>query len=154
MQYKPVDFNALIESVRAQLLGEVEGRLIEWTVADLPVVKADTGLMKVVWTNLLENAVKYTRPREKAIIHIGVLSDEDPSRVTFFVKDNGVGFDPQFAEKIFGVFQRLHKESDFEGSGVGLATVQRIVRRHGGRIWAEAKPDEGATFFFSLPKRT
>jgi light-regulated signal transduction histidine kinase (bacteriophytochrome) len=104
--------------------------------------------MHVVFTNLLSNAVKYTRPREKAVIEIGRLFKD--GQTVIYVRDNGVGFDMRYADKLFGVFQRLHRAEEFEGTGVGLATVNRIIRKHNGRIWAEAAPDKGATFFFTL----
>jgi len=113
----------------------------------LPAVVCDAGLMKIVLTNLLSNAVKYTRPREKAVIEIGQMVKEGETVV--YVRDNGVGFDMRYADKLFGVFQRLHRDEDFEGAGVGLATVHRILRKHNGRIWAEAAPDQGAAFFFT-----
>jgi light-regulated signal transduction histidine kinase (bacteriophytochrome) len=126
-----------------------DGRRIEWRVGDLPTVDCDPGLLAVVFTNLVTNAIKYTRPRSPAIIEIGTARAR--GRQALFVRDNGVGFDMQYADKLFGVFQRLHDANEFEGTGVGLATVHRIVRKHGGEIWAEAKPDEGATFWFTLP---
>jgi signal transduction histidine kinase len=135
----------LIESVRE------EGRDITFIVEELPDASADTGLIRQVWTNLLSNAVKYTRKKEKAIIRISTEKKEND--IIYIVEDNGDGFDMNYYNKLFGVFQRLHAASQFEGTGIGLATVQRIVHRHGGKIWAKAQPGEGATFYFSLPAR-
>src|SRR5881296_2856046 len=106
--------------------------------------------MRQVFVNLLSTAFKFSRSRETARVEIGSVGGRDPS--VYYVKDNGVGFDPRYSNKLFGVFQRLHRDDEFEGTGVGLALVQRIIHRHGGRIWAEAKPDEGATFYFTIPK--
>ncbi len=125
-------------------------RRIEWKVAPLPKVRADPALLKQVWANLIGNAVKYSRMRDPATIEIGV-SRRVAQSVELFVRDNGVGFDMQHADKLFGVFQRLHHADEFEGTGIGLATVQRIVNRHGGGIRAEAQPGRGATFYFSIP---
>ena len=126
---------------------ETEGRHVEFTVGPLPDCAADPGLLKLVWTNLLGNALKFTRPRDPARIEVGARREQTP---VYFVRDNGVGFKMAYAHKLFGVFQRLHRAEDFPGTGVGLATAQRIVHRHGGRIWAEAELDRGATFFFTL----
>ena len=111
-------------------------------------MECDPGLLKIVFTNLLSNAIKYTRPREVAKITVGCTGSN--GRCTIAVQDNGVGFNMKYADKLFGVFQRLHRADQFEGSGVGLATVQRIIHKHGGEIWAEAEPDHGATFTFTL----
>ena len=121
----------------------------ESRIEPLPVAQCDPGLMKVVFANLLSNAVKYTRPRAAARVEVGSRKRNGDTAV--FVRDNGVGFDMRFANKLFGVFQRLHRPEDFEGTGVGLATVERIIRKHGGKVWAEAEVDKGATFFFTLP---
>ena len=139
--------DSLIGDVLTNVRAEITDRNIEWRVGALPAVVCDTGLMKIVLTNLLSNAVKYTRPREKAVIEIGQMVKEGETVV--YVRDNGVGFDMRYADKLFGVFQRLHRDEDFEGTGVGLATVHRILRKRNGRIWAEAAPDQGATFFFT-----
>jgi light-regulated signal transduction histidine kinase (bacteriophytochrome) len=145
---RPADLNALVESVLLDLQPECAGRQIEWRIDLLPSVECDPGLMKQVFTNLLSNAVKYTRRREEAVIEVGqVMLQGAP---TLFIRDNGAGFDQKYAHRLFGVFQRLHGAEEFEGTGVGLATVQSIVQKHGGRIWAEAQVDKGATFFFAL----
>ena len=138
----------IVGAVIAELESEIAGRPVEWQIRELSAVACDPGLLGVVFTNLLSNAVKYTRPRALAVIEVGETT-RDGERA-FFVKDNGVGFDMRYADKLFGVFQRLHRTEDFEGTGVGLATVQRIIHKHGGRIWAEAMPDRGAAFYFTL----
>jgi PAS domain S-box-containing protein len=140
--------NSLVEEVRADLQRSNPDRVIEWKVDTLPFVECDPGLMKQVFVNLLTNAVKFTRPRKPAVIELGVTSHDGARAV--FVRDNGVGFSMKYANKLFGVFQRLHRSEDFEGTGVGLATVQRIIHKHGGRVWAEAELDKGATFYFTL----
>jgi light-regulated signal transduction histidine kinase (bacteriophytochrome) len=129
---------------------ELEGRQVEFTVAELSPCQADLVLLRQVFTNLLENAIKFSSPRETARIEVGC--DEEDGKTIYWVRDNGVGFDMQYADKLFGVFQRLHPAGEFEGTGVGLAIVKRIVQRHGGEIWAEAEPDIGATFYFTLPE--
>jgi light-regulated signal transduction histidine kinase (bacteriophytochrome) len=140
--------SSLVDEVLRSLREETQGRDIRWQVGDLPFADCDPGLMKQVFFNLLANAVKYTRPRKPAVIEVGQINVEGQSVI--FVRDNGVGFNMKYADKLFGVFQRLHRKEDFEGTGVGLATVQRIIHKHGGRIWAEAEIDKGATFRFSL----
>ncbi|HEY4180675.1 MAG TPA: ATP-binding protein [Kofleriaceae bacterium] len=124
---------------------------IELRLGELPPAIGNVELLRQVWTNLLDNAVKYSRKRDVAIVEVD--GTRDGGEVRYTVRDNGAGFDPDHADKLFGVFQRLHTDAEFEGTGVGLALVQRIVQRHGGRVWAEGKPDEGATFGFGLPER-
>jgi light-regulated signal transduction histidine kinase (bacteriophytochrome) len=139
---------SLVEEVRRELQPEVAGREIEWRIGRLPFVECDPALMKQVLANLLSNAVKFTRPRKSALIEVGTRTQDGAPVV--FVRDNGVGFSMKYADKLFGVFQRLHRPEDFEGTGVGLAMVQRIVHKHGGRVWAEAELNKGATFYFML----
>ena len=146
-----VDMNKLLQRARDDLQLETQGRRIEWQFAPLPNVEADASLMRQVWTNLLSNAVKYTRPRDPARIAVG-FDDSSRGEFVFFVRDNGVGFDMKYAGKLFGVFQRLHRAQQFEGTGIGLANVRRIINRHGGQIWVEGKLDAGATVFFTLRK--
>lgn len=138
----------LTNDVIRDLEDEIRGRNVEWRVGNLPVVECDPGLMKQVFFNLLANAAKYTRPRDRAVIEVGQMKID--GECVFFVRDNGVGFNMKYVHKLFGVFERLHRREDFEGTGVGLATVQRILHKHGGRIWAEAEVDRGATFFFTI----
>jgi light-regulated signal transduction histidine kinase (bacteriophytochrome) len=145
---RPTDLNSLVESARLDLEAECKGRQIDWRVGELPSLECDPGLMKLVLTNLLSNAVKYTQRHEKAIIEVGQVILDGATAI--FVRDDGAGFDQRYSHKLFGVFQRLHATEEFEGTGIGLATVQRIIRKHGGRIWAEAEVDKGATFFFTL----
>jgi PAS domain S-box-containing protein len=141
----------LVRHVLEDLRDQRDGRPVEMTIGELPPCEADPALLKQVFVNLLGNALKYTRGRDPARIEVGAKPDEPPSAaMVYFVKDNGAGFDMQYADKLFGVFQRLHHAEDYEGTGVGLAIVQRIVHRHGGRIWAEAQVDCGAAFYFTL----
>ncbi len=139
----------LAQSVQAELQGEVRSRQIDWRLAPLPDVDGDPELLRQVLVNLLANALKYTRPRVVPRIEIGATREKDA--VIIHVRDNGVGFDARYVDKLFGMFQRLHAASEFEGTGVGLAMVRLIIQRHGGRVWAEGAPDRGATFYFSLP---
>lgn len=150
MREATVDTLRLVAEVRESLEREAAGRTIRWTVGELPAVRGDAAMLRIVFVNLLGNAVKYTRRRATAEIEVGCAGHED-DRVVFFVRDNGAGFDMKYADKLFGVFQRLHRADEFEGTGIGLATVRRIVGRHGGRTWAEGRPDAGATFHLTLP---
>jgi light-regulated signal transduction histidine kinase (bacteriophytochrome) len=138
----------LVQEVMAEVSASARGRVIEWQLDPLPTVYADRPMLKQVWRNLLGNAVKYTQGRDRAVIHIG--STEHPDEVEFYVQDNGAGFDMNYAGRLFGLFQRLHRDDEFKGTGVGLAGVRRIIRRHGGRTWAEGKVNEGAIFHFTL----
>jgi PAS domain S-box-containing protein len=140
--------NSLVEEVLRDLNNDTHGREIQWLIGELPFADCDPALMKQVFFNLLANAVKYTGPRKPAVIEVG--QTDVHGRSVIFVRDNGVGFNMKYADKLFGVFQRFHRNEDFEGTGVGLATVQRIIHKHGGRIWAEAEIDKGATFSFIL----
>ena len=151
MHVEKVDLDKLISASIQRLEGETKGRNIRWKQAKFPSVLADPILLGTVLTNLLSNGLKYTRPRNPAEIEIG-RGPESPDECVVFVRDNGVGFDPRYADKLFGVFQRLHRAAEFEGTGIGLANARRIIVRHGGRIWAEGKPGEGATFYFTVPR--
>ena len=144
----PTDLNSVVGEAGENLRPECEGRQIDWRIGELPAIECDRGLMRELFAHLLSNALKYTRPRDKAIIEVGRVTTDGAS--TIFIRDNGAGFDQRYANKLFGLFQRLHTAEEFEGTGVGLAAVQRIVVKHGGRIWAEAEVDKGATFFFTL----
>ena len=149
LQFSPVNTATLVAEIRSQLALDSADRDIEWRIGDLPSVRADLFMLRLVFQNLLSNAIKYTRPREKAVIEIG--SERGDRETIFHVRDNGVGFDIQYASKLFGIFQRLHRMEDFEGTGIGLANVRRIVTRHGGRTWAEGEVNRGAAFYFTLP---
>jgi PAS domain S-box-containing protein len=145
-----VDMKTLALSVFGELTGEPARERIDFKVGKLPTANGDPALLHQVWVNLLSNAIKFTSKRERAIIEVG--SKRSDEQVIYYVRDNGAGFDIQYVDKMFGVFQRLHSEDEFEGTGVGLAIVQRIVQRHGGRVWAEGEVDKGATLYFSLPR--
>jgi PAS domain S-box-containing protein len=145
---KVTGLSSLVEDVITLLAPETEGRQVEWKIGQLPFVECDPILMPQVFQNLISNALKYSRPRSPAVIEIG--QTEKEGETVIFVKDNGVGFDMRYSDKLFGVFQRLHVAEEFEGTGIGLATVERIIKKHGGRVWVEAELDRGATFFFTL----
>jgi PAS domain S-box-containing protein len=148
LRRQPTSLDDLVHDVLEDLKREAEGRRIEWRIHPLPTVACDAGLMKQVFVNLLANAVKYTRPREVAVVEVGCQPQDGERAVV--IRDNGVGFSMKYADKLFGVFQRLHRAEEFEGTGVGLATVARIIRKHGGRVWAEAEVDKGAAFYFTM----
>ena len=147
-----VALRPLLDEAIRDLAGEADGREISWEIGPLPEVVGDPAMLRQVWSNLVANALKFSRPRKPARIEIGG-EVTGPGEVRCWIRDNGVGFDMKYADKLFGVFQRLHASDVFEGTGIGLANVQRIVARHGGRAWAEGKVDEGAVFWFSLPER-
>lgn len=151
LRLSPLEMNPAVQRALDELAPDLAGRSVRVQVAALPAAPADRGLLHQVWVNLLSNAIKYTAPRAEAEIEVGSQIGAAGERV-YFVRDNGVGFDPASAHRLFGVFQRLHAREEFEGSGVGLATVQRIVHRHGGRVWAEGAVGRGATFYFALPR--
>jgi len=152
MSREPVNLKQLTEEALQELQPEIEGREIDWRIGELPVVEGNREMLRTVVVNLLSNAIKFTRPRRPAQIEVGCRGARDGEAVCF-VRDNGVGFDMRYAGKLFGVFQRLHHARDFEGTGIGLANVQRIILRHWGRVWAEGEVGRGATFYFSLPLR-
>jgi light-regulated signal transduction histidine kinase (bacteriophytochrome) len=146
-----VDLGGLVQEAIREIAPETEGRTVHWKIGDLPVVAGDRAMLRIVLVNLISNALKFTRPREQAEIEIGCTGDRETESV-IFVRDNGVGFEMVYVDKLFNVFQRLHHADEFEGTGIGLAMVHRIISRHGGRTWAEGKVDHGAAFFFALPR--
>ena len=149
LQLATVDLSRMVEESRRELEASTHNRKIHWRIGPLPKVVADPTLLPQVLTNLLTNAVKFTRHRPVARIDVGSRPNQ-AGEVEVFVRDNGAGFDSQYATKLFGVFQRVHTEKQFEGTGIGLATVQAIIERHGGKVWAEGEVDQGATFYFTL----
>ena len=150
MLHGTVNLNQLIASVLHDLRHDLQDRTISWTIAQLPEVTGDAAMLRQVFANLVSNAIKFTGTRSQATIEIGSRQGSQEEAVVF-VRDNGVGFDMRYANKLFGVFQRLHRADEFDGTGIGLANVRRIIHRHGGKTWAEGALGEGATFFVSLP---
>jgi two-component system sensor kinase len=149
MAASDADMGSLVQDTLRELAPAIVSRTIEIKVGPLPHVHGDRQMLLRVWTNLLDNAIKYTGRNASAVVEIGAREEGDET--VFFIKDNGSGFDMQYAGRLFSVFQRLHSETEFPGTGIGLAIVSRIVTRHGGRVWAESKVGEGATFYFALP---
>ena len=145
-----VDLNAIVQAARRDAAGADPRRHVRWNIHPLPAVPGDPAMLQLVFNNLLSNAFKYSRNTSNAEIEVGT-TDGKPDEAVVFVKDNGVGFDMAYANRLFGVFQRLHRAEEFEGTGIGLANVQRIVLRHGGRVWAESEAGKGATFYVALP---
>jgi light-regulated signal transduction histidine kinase (bacteriophytochrome) len=146
-----VSLQQLVQEAQSEVAQETDGRSIDWKIGKLPACYGDRSMLRLVLINLIANAVKFTRTRPQAEIEIAS-TNHNPDQIVVSIKDNGVGFDMKYVNKLFGVFQRLHAPEAFEGTGIGLATVQRIVHRHGGRVWAEGLVDGGATFYFSLSK--
>jgi light-regulated signal transduction histidine kinase (bacteriophytochrome) len=144
------NMDQLVDEVLLKAIPQCKDRSVDWNISRLTEVNADYNLLRQVWTNLIDNALKYTRKKEQTIIEVGYTGDKD--EFIFHIRDNGVGFDMKYTDKLFGVFQRLHSADEFEGSGIGLANVRRIISRHGGKTWAEGEPERGAVFYFSLPK--
>ena len=149
MALRAVDLASLADSVFSELRSQEKGRQIEFKIGAMPAANGDPSMLRQVLQNLLANAIKFTRPRAKARIEFS--GEQGEGETIYQVRDNGVGFDMTYADKLFGVFQRLHSTDEFEGTGVGLAIVQRVVSRHGGRVWAESSPKGGATFYFTMP---
>lgn len=150
LQTTRIDLNVLVSEVRKDVMRDANGRTVTWKVDDLPTLSADLMMLRMAVRDLLSNALKYTRNRDEAVIQVGCRDEGD--EFVFFVRDNGVGFDMEYVDKLFGVFQRLHKWEDYEGTGIGLANVRRVIERHGGRTWAEGEVNKGATIYFALPK--
>ena len=148
LRSEPTELNSIVSEVITMFQPDSEGRHVTWLIADLPAVECDAVLVKQVFQNLLANALKFTRPRAHVVIEVSC--KEEDGHPVFMVRDNGVGFNMKYVAQLFGVFQRLHSPDEFEGTGIGLVTVRRIVHKHGGRVWADAELDHGATFFFTL----
>jgi PAS domain S-box-containing protein len=149
LEMRTVQLGSLVEEVIVDLRPDIARRKIEWRVGALPAVRGDPSLLRVVLQNLLDNAVKYTRREPSTVVEVGALR-LDEGDTAIYVRDNGVGFDMRYADRLFGVFQRLHRAEEFEGTGIGLATARRVIHRHGGRIWGEGEPGRGACFYFTV----
>ena len=149
LEMRSVPLRPLVDEVVVDLKPDIARRRIEWRIEALPTVRGDPSLLRVVLQNLLDNAVKYTRPQRNTVIQVGCQRLEE-GETAIYVRDNGVGFDMRYADRLFGVFQRLHRADEFEGTGIGLATARRVVHRHGGRIWGEGEPGRGACFYFTV----
>jgi light-regulated signal transduction histidine kinase (bacteriophytochrome) len=152
MLHTTVSLDQLIKTILYDLRLDLQERSISWRIDPLPEVLGDPAMLRQVFMNLISNAIKFTKTQPAATIEIGV-DRTSPSELVVYVRDNGVGFDMQYVNKLFGVFQRLHRADEFEGTGIGLANVRRIIHRHGGRTWAEGAPGKGATFYVALPAR-
>jgi two-component system sensor kinase len=150
MKLNEMDMAALANSVYGEFHSDTDGRNIEFSVGNLPNAYGDRAMLGQVFQNLIGNAIKFTRNKDPAIIEVG--GKTDGKEIVYYVKDNGAGFDMKYINKLFGLFQRLHSPEEFEGTGVGLSIVQRVIRRHGGRVWGEGSVDGGATIYFTLPK--
>jgi light-regulated signal transduction histidine kinase (bacteriophytochrome) len=150
IQKTMVSLDQVVKEALGEVRQETDGRNIAWKMSALPNVRGDRSLLRLAFVNLITNAIKFTRTRAQAEIEIG--ADAKQAEIVVFIRDNGVGFDMKYVNKLFGVFQRLHRTEEFEGTGIGLATVQRIIHRHGGSVWAEGVLDRGATFYLALPK--
>jgi light-regulated signal transduction histidine kinase (bacteriophytochrome) len=148
LNLQSTNLGSIVAEVIAILQPQSEGRQVEWVIADLPLVECDPVLVKQVFQNLLANALKFTRSRTPAVIEVSHKGDQ--GQLVFTVRDNGIGFNMKYVGKLFGVFQRLHRAEDFEGTGIGLVTVKRIVQKHGGSVWAEGELDKGASLYFTL----
>jgi light-regulated signal transduction histidine kinase (bacteriophytochrome) len=144
-----INNNEMVKNVIQDIAPANQINKIEWIIQSLPEIKGDINLLRQVWVNLISNAIKYARNREKPRVEIG--SFHQTGKIVFFIIDNGVGFDEQYKDKLFKVFQRLHSDAEFEGTGIGLALVEKIISRHGGKVWAESVLNKGATFYFALP---
>lgn len=148
LTWQPMDTEQLVQGIIEEIESNMDGCGVKWKIGSLPCIDGDSALMKQVFFNLLSNAVKFTRASSMAVIEVGTMHKDDV--LTFFIRDNGVGFDMKYADRLFGLFQRLHPQNEFEGIGSGLAIVRQIIRKHGGSIWAESAENHGATFFFTL----